>query len=108
MGQKQSEVPPVTVIVQIEHPIRTWDAWKAAFDSDPIRRQESGVRRYRIVRPMDDPNYIAVDLEFDDASRAVAFREALENMWRSPQAALVLGEGSPRARVVEAVESREY
>jgi hypothetical protein len=43
-------------IVQIEHPISSWDAWKAAFDRDPVRREESGVRRYRIVRPVDDPN----------------------------------------------------
>jgi hypothetical protein len=95
-------------IVQIEHPISSWDAWKAAFDRDPIQREASGVRRYRIVRPVDDPNYIAVDLEFDDAPKAEAFRAALESMWRSPQAAAVLGGGSPRARLVEAVESREY
>jgi hypothetical protein len=95
-------------IVQIEHPITSWDAWKAAFDRDPAGRQESGVRRYRIVRPVDDPNYIAVDLEFDDARKAEAFRESLENLWRSPQAAAVLGGGSPRARVVETVERREY
>jgi len=95
-------------IVQIEHPITSWDAWKAAFDHDPVRREESGVRRYRIVRPVDDPNYIAVDLEFDDTAQAEAFRESLENMWRSPQAAAVLGGASPHARVVETAESREY
>ena len=95
-------------IVQIEHPISSWDAWKAAFDRDPVGRAANGVRRYRIVRPVDDPNYIAVDLEFDDVPAAEAFRTALEGMWRTPQAAAVLGGGSPRARVVEAVESREY
>ncbi len=95
-------------IVQIEHSISSWEAWKAAFDMDPVRREASGVRRYRIVRPVDDPNYIAVDLEFDDAPRAHAFREALENMWRSPQAVAVLGGGSPRARVVETVETKDY
>ena len=95
-------------IVQIEHPITNWDSWKAAFDSDPVRRQESGVRRYRIVRPLDDPNYIAVDLEFDDASAAEAFRGSLETMWRSPHAASLLGGASPRARLVETVESQEY
>jgi hypothetical protein len=95
-------------IVQIEHPISSWDAWKAAFDMDPVHREASGVRRYRIFRPVDDPNYVAVDLEFDDASRAEAFRNALEGMWRSPQAAAVLGGGSPRARVVETMEAKEY
>lgn len=95
-------------IVQLEHPISSFDMWKAAFDRDPIRREESGVRRYRIFRPVDDPNFIAVDLEFDDVPKAEAFRAALETLWRSPQAAPALGGATPRARIVEAVESREY
>lgn len=95
-------------IVQIEHPVGSFAAWKAAFDRDPVGREASGVRRYRIFRPVDDPNYIAVNLEFEDASRAVAFRAAMENLWRSSQAAAVLGGGTPRARIVEAVEEKEY
>src|SRR5688500_1493597 len=74
------------VIVQIEHPVANFTMWKAAFDSDPIDRKASGVRRYRILRPIDDPNYVAVDLEFDDRRQAEAFRGALENLWRTPQA----------------------
>ena len=37
----------------------------AAFDHDPADRKGSGVRRYRIYRPVDDPHYITLDLEFD-------------------------------------------
>ncbi len=44
-------------ILRIEHPVPDYDAWKEAFDSDPIGREPSGVRRYRILRPNDDPNY---------------------------------------------------
>ncbi len=95
-------------IVQMEHPISSFEAWKAAFDSDPVRREESGVRRYRIVRPIDDPNFIAVDLEFDDAPRAEAFRDALETLWQTPRAMVLFDGGTPRARIVEDVESREY
>lgn len=96
-------------IVQIEHPVGSFDAWKAAFDSDPVGREASGVRRYRIVRPTDDPNYVAIDLEFDDPGRAVAFRAAIEQMWRSsPQAAAALAGGTPTARIVETVEAVEY
>jgi hypothetical protein len=29
------------------------------------------VRRYRILRASDDPNYVMIDLEFDSASEAV-------------------------------------
>lgn len=96
------------VIVQMEHPISSFAAWKAAFDADPVRREESGVRRYRIVRPMDDPNFVAVDLQFDDAPHAEAFRDALEVLWKSPQAMALFDGGTPRVRIVEDVESREY
>ena len=94
--------------VQIEHPIADFASWKAAFESDPLGRKVSGVRRYRILRPTDDPNYVAVDLEFDDPTRAQAFRVALENLWRTPRAIAAMGQGAiPRARVVETTESVE-
>ena len=94
-------------VVQIEHPVRDFETWKAAFDRDPVGRQGSGVRRYRILRPIDDPNYIAVDLELDTRAEADALKLALEQLWRSPQAAPALG-GTPRARIVDIVESRAY
>jgi len=94
-------------ILHIEHPIRDFDTWKAAFDRDPIGREQSGVRRYRILRPIDDPNYILVDLEFDNSSAAEAVLSELREVWRSPAAAPALG-GSPQVRIVEAVESKEY
>jgi cytidylate kinase len=52
-------------IVQIEHPVPNFDAWKKAFDSDPVGRERSGVRRYKVLRPIDNPNYSMIDLEFD-------------------------------------------
>jgi hypothetical protein len=94
-------------ILQIEHPIRDFETWKAAFDSDPVSRQVGGVRRYEIYRPVDDPNYIAVDLAFDSRGEAEAFKVGLEALWRSPQAGPALG-GTPRARIVDIVESKRY
>jgi hypothetical protein len=44
-------------IVRIEHPVPDFEGWKQAFDSDPVGRGRSGVRRYAILRPVDDPNY---------------------------------------------------
>jgi hypothetical protein len=93
-------------ILQIEHAVRDYDTWKRAFDSDPVGREQGGVRRYRIVRPTDDPNYVSVDLEFDTASAADAFRTALRELWG--RAGGDLGLEDPRARIVEAVESKEY
>ena len=94
-------------VLQIEHAISDFDVWKKAFDSDPVRRAESGVRRYRVFRPVDDPKYIKVDLEFSSSSEAEAFRAALQDLWGSGRAAPALV-GSPQARIVEEVQSEEY
>ena len=40
--------------------------WKKAFDGDPVGREKSGVRRYRILRPIDDANDVMIDLEFSN------------------------------------------
>ncbi len=94
--------------LQIEHPIPDYDTWKAAFERDPAVRQQGGVRRYRILRPIDDPNYVMIDLDFDSTSQAEAFLATLRTVvWKSPQAAQVLG-GSPQTRIVEVAESKEY
>ena len=93
-------------ILQIEHPVRDFDAWKTVFDSDPVGREQGGVRRYRVLRPIDDPNYVMVDLEFDSSSEAEAFRAALRVVWRRVEAEGLME--SPQARIVEAVESKEY
>ena len=94
-------------ILQIEHPVRDFETWKAAFDGGQERREVGKVRRYEVYQPIDDPDYIAVDLEFDNRDEAEAFKLGLEEMWRSPQAARVLG-GTPRARIVDIVESKRY
>ena len=94
-------------VLQIEHPVRDFETWKAAFDGGQERREAGRVRRYQVYRPLDDPNYIAVDLEFDGRAEAEAFKLGIEELWRSPQAALVLG-GTPRARIVDTVETKVY
>ena len=93
-------------ILRIEHPVRDFEAWKETFDSDPFGREQSGIRRYRVLRAIDDPNYVMVDLEFDSSSEAEAFGAALCGLWRRVEAEGLIG--SPRARIVEAVESKEY
>lgn len=91
--------------LHIEHQIHSFEAWKAAFDRDPAGRQQNGVRSYRISRPVDEPNYIIIDLDFDSASEAQAFRGIIQKVWQSPQAASALL-GSPQTRIVEEVESK--
>jgi hypothetical protein len=89
-------------ILRIDHPVPDFDAWKQEFDNDPVGREQGGVRRYRILRPIDDPKYTMVDLEFDSSSEAEAFRTALGDVWRR------IGIENPGARILEVVESKEY
>src|SRR5690348_4090759 len=71
-------------ILHIEHPIRDFGTWKKAFESDPVGRERSGVRSYQILRPIDDPNYVMIDLDFDSSKVAEAFLATMREVWRSP------------------------
>jgi hypothetical protein len=90
-------------ILRVEHAVPDFDAWKEPFDSDPIGREQGGVRRYRILRATDDPNRVTIDLEFDSSSDAEAFHAKLRDLWDRVDVMR-----DPQARIVEAVESKEY
>ena len=60
-----------------------------------------------MFRPLDDPNYVAVDLEFDTPAEAERCKVALGELWRSKQAVPAL-RGAPQVRIVETVESVQY
>jgi hypothetical protein len=98
---------PIVPVVQLEHSVRDFQTWKAAFDRDPVDRKASGVRAYQVYRQSDDLNYVAVELEFESLSEAESFKLALLELWRSPQAAPALG-GTPRVRIVNLVERKSY
>ena len=91
--------------LRIEHTVPDFARWKQAFDSDPVGRERSGVRRYRILRSIDDPNYVMIDLEFDSKSEAEALLSAMREVWRGPGGKVMM---NPQARIVETVENREY
>ncbi|MDP9490946.1 MAG: hypothetical protein M3P42_01890 [Actinomycetota bacterium] len=91
-------------ILQIEHGVRDFDAWKQAFDSDPVGREAGGVRSYRVSRPTDDPNRAIVDLEFDSSGEAEAFLAKLRELWS--RVGDDLGLEGPRGRILEVVESK--
>jgi hypothetical protein len=93
-------------VLRIDHRVRDFDAWKQAFDSDPVGRQAGGVRAYRITRSPDDPNHVVVDLEFESLGEAESFAERLRTLWAD--AGPRLGLESPTARVLEAVETHTY
>ncbi len=92
-------------ILRIEHPVAEYQTWKGAFDSDPVGREKSGVRRYRILRPIDDPNYVMIDLEFDTPAEAEALLAAMRVVWDRVPGIIT---STPQARIVEAAETKEY
>ena len=64
-------------ILLIEHPVADFDGWKRnASDADPIGRAKSGVRRHRIAQSTEDPNYVFIELEFDNVAEAEAMHSA--------------------------------
>lgn len=91
--------------LHIEHPVVNYEGWKQAFDSDPVGRERSGVRRYQILRAVDDPNHVAIDLEFDTQAEAEALLAAMRQVWDRVQGTVIW---NPQARITEIIESKEY
>ena len=92
-------------ILRIEHKVPNFDGWKKAFDSDPIGRKKSGVKRYRIYRPTDDLNYVIIDLEFDNLNDAQATLVALRKLWDKVEGTVMV---NPQTRILNVVEFIEY
>ena len=90
-------------ILRIEHAVSDFDTWKHTFDSDPVGREESGVRAYRVLRAADDPNYALIDLDFDDQGAAEQFLAKLRELWGRVDVMR-----DPTARIVEVVERGQY
>jgi hypothetical protein len=91
-------------ILRIEHSVPDFTGWKQAFDSDPVDRKGSGVRRFQVFRSVEDPNYVMIDLEFDSLRDAEGLLAKMRQVWS--------GEGqkvmtNPQARIVEKVEATE-
>jgi hypothetical protein len=92
--------------LHIEHPISDFTTWKAAFDQFAPVRLQSGVRSHRIQRPVRDPSYIVLDLDFDGPAEAAAFLEFLQTrVWSSPENSPALA-GDVRTAILEPVESQ--
>ena len=93
-------------ILHIEHPVRDFDSWKQVFDGAADAREKYGVQRYRVMRGMDDPNLVIIDLEFEGATEAEAMRVFLRGLWDTVALPTGLISG-PQARILEAAETRE-
>jgi hypothetical protein len=91
--------------LHIEHPITDLETWLGAFGRFAEARSNAGVTAQRVHQPIDDDRYILVELDFDSAERAEAFKGFLETrVWSSPEASPGLG-GTPKARVLTEVNT---
>jgi hypothetical protein len=98
MGKEKS------IHLQIEHKVPDFDGWKKAFESDPINRKKSGVRHYEIFRPVDDPNYVIIDLEFDSLGQAEDSLAALRTLWLKVEGKVMM---NPQTRILNLVETTD-
>lgn len=92
-------------LLQIEHPIPDYEKWKQAFDSDPVGREKMKVRRYQILRPLDNPNYVMIYLEFETVNDAEALLAAMRGVWQRVQGKIMM---DPKAQIVEVIETKVY
>lgn len=57
-----------------------------------------------MTRPIDNPNYALIDLEFDNVNEAEGLLATMREVWCGVQGTII---ESPQARIVEVVESKE-
>ena len=87
--------------LSIEHSISDFSTWKQAFERFAEARQNAGVVSQRIRRPVGDPHYLVIELEFDAREKADNFRKFLENVvWTNRDASPALI-GAPASRILE-------
>ena len=87
--------------LHIEHPITDFDAWNSAFSRFAEARRQAGVWAQRIQRPLDDPRYVVVDLDFGTRGEAEAFLRFLKTqVWGIPGNAPALA-GNPQTMILE-------
>lgn len=87
--------------LHIEHAVVSFHSWHAAFARFAEIRTRSGVRAQRVLRPVDDPAYVVIDLDFDTVAEATRFLEFLrEQVWPSRDNAPALV-GAVHTRILE-------
>jgi hypothetical protein len=86
--------------LHIEHSVHDLGPWLETFRSFDDFRVRGGVKAAQVRHRVDDPNYIAVDLEFDSIEQARAFLAQLEEqIWpTNPHF-----DGAPTAHILETI-----
>ena len=86
--------------LHIEHSVNDLERWLETFRSFDDFRAQGGVTSVHVRHGVEEPNYIAVDLEFDSLDQARAFLGQLETrIWpKNPHF-----EGIPTTRILETI-----
>lgn len=91
--------------LHIEHPITDFDTWAKAFGAFTEVRRQAGVLTHRVQRPIDDPRFVVIDLDFADTDSARSFLGFLETkVWADRANAPALA-GEPQTKILEVVET---
>lgn len=89
--------------LHIQHPITDFGTWEQAFNRFAEARRSAGVRACRIQRPVDDPRFVVIDLDFDSTDEAQSFLGFLNTrVWTNPGSSPGLA-GTPEAMILEPV-----
>jgi hypothetical protein len=91
-------------VLQIEHEVFNFEGWKKAFESDPVNRRQAGVRCYSIFQRTDNPNFVVIDLEFDNLNEAENMLTSLKGLWVNISGKIVM---NPQIRILTLVESKD-
>ena len=83
------------------HSTPDYAEWKKVFDSDPLGREASGIRRYVIERPVGDEHTVIGHLEFDTLGEAETFAGRLEQIWSGLASQVVSNAGHNITEVLE-------
>jgi hypothetical protein len=104
-GRSSTEQQEETMnTLHIEHPVTDFDTWKSAFDRFDGFRTQNGVTGQQIRRPIDDQNYVLVDLDFNSAGEAAKFLALLQaTVWSSKYSSPALV-GTPQTRILSVVD----
>jgi ribose 5-phosphate isomerase len=92
-------------ILYIEHPVPSYDGWKKAFESDPLKRKESGVKSYRIMKPLDKNDNVIIELEFDNIADAENMLEKLKGLWNQVEGKIM---SNPVSRILQVKDEHKY
>ena len=91
---------PHMTSLHIEHSVNDLEPWLETFRSFDDFRAEGGVKALQVRHGVDDPNHVAVDLEFESVKQARSFLGQLETqIWpNSPHF-----DGTPTTHILETI-----